>query len=143
MKKILFSILLICFCIPAFSGALSSAINEAEESGCKDLKGKIEDLNNQLIALENEYEEKCVIDGTSDEVVEEEETGDLKCDDGTEPDENGCCTGETYTNMGRQGYNCCKSENECFPPLKEVKSVVERSDAKPQRRKSSGSRIRQ
>ena len=143
MKKILFSILLICFCIPAFSGALSSDINEAEESGCKDLKSKIEDLNDQLIALENEYEEKCVIDGTSDYDVENEETGELKCADGNEPDNNGCCAGEVYTNMGKDGYNCCPEEGECYPPLKAGKTVVERPDPKTQRRKSSGSRIRQ
>lgn len=42
-----------------------------------------------------------------------------KCLDGTDPDKNGCCTGEVYTNMGDLGYNCCPREGgDCFPPIK-------------------------
>ena len=43
----------------------------------------------------------------------------VKCDDGTRPDSNGCCTGEIYTDMGEQGFNCCpESGEDCFPPIK-------------------------
>ncbi len=47
------------------------------------------------------------------------ETADvLLCLDGTEPDANGCCTGEIYTDMGDQGFNCCpESGGDCFPPM--------------------------
>lgn len=42
----------------------------------------------------------------------------LKCDDGTSPDADGCCTGETFTDMGEDGWNCCPdSGGDCFPPL--------------------------
>ena len=40
------------------------------------------------------------------------------CPDGTEPDFNGCCTGEVYTDLGAAGFNCCPvSGGDCFPPL--------------------------
>ncbi|MBP3545429.1 MAG: hypothetical protein J6J82_03945 [Alphaproteobacteria bacterium] len=42
-----------------------------------------------------------------------------KCLDGTNPDKNGCCAGEVYTDMGDLGYNCCpESGGDCFPPIK-------------------------
>jgi len=42
----------------------------------------------------------------------------LTCDDGSAPDANGCCTGETYTDMGEQGFNCCPDTGgDCFPPI--------------------------
>lgn len=42
----------------------------------------------------------------------------LTCEDGTLPDANGCCTGETYTDMGEQGFNCCpEGGGDCFPPI--------------------------
>lgn len=41
------------------------------------------------------------------------------CDDGSKPDKNGCCKGEKYTDLGAQGFNCCKSDGvTCFPPIK-------------------------
>ncbi|MDR0967283.1 MAG: hypothetical protein LBL75_00395, partial [Rickettsiales bacterium] len=45
-------------------------------------------------------------------------TSALTCEDGALPDLNGCCTGEVYTDMGDQGFNCCPSSGgDCFPPL--------------------------
>ncbi len=42
----------------------------------------------------------------------------ITCPDGTNPDGNGCCTGETYTDMGEQGFNCCPAGGgDCFPPI--------------------------
>ncbi len=42
----------------------------------------------------------------------------LTCEDGTPPDEYGCCAGEVYTDMGDQGFNCCPSSGgDCFPPI--------------------------
>lgn len=42
----------------------------------------------------------------------------LLCLDGTAPDANGCCTGEIYTDMGEQGFNCCpETGGDCFPPM--------------------------
>ncbi len=45
-------------------------------------------------------------------------TETLLCLDNTEPDANGCCTGEIYTDMGEQGFNCCpETGGDCFPPM--------------------------
>ena len=34
------------------------------------------------------------------------------------PDENGCCPGETYKDLGDLGFNCCTENDEhCFPPM--------------------------
>lgn len=42
----------------------------------------------------------------------------ITCDDGNAPDANGCCTGETYTDMGEAGFNCCPDAGgDCFPPI--------------------------
>ena len=42
----------------------------------------------------------------------------VTCDDGGAPDANGCCAGETYTDMGDAGFNCCPdSGGDCFPPI--------------------------
>ncbi|MCQ2562204.1 MAG: hypothetical protein MJ158_01130 [Alphaproteobacteria bacterium] len=60
--------------------------------------------------VENPWETKAA------PVAPAEET--LTCEDGSNPDANGCCTGETYTDMGDQGFNCCPdSGGDCFPPL--------------------------
>ncbi len=45
-------------------------------------------------------------------------TNVITCDDGLAPDQYGCCTGEIYTDMGEQGFNCCpQSGGDCFPPI--------------------------
>ena len=39
----------------------------------------------------------------------------VSCDN---PDANGCCPGENYTDLGDLGFNCCTENNEkCFPPI--------------------------
>ncbi len=41
------------------------------------------------------------------------------CDNGEEPDKNGCCAGEEYTDMGAMGFNCCPPDGkDCFLPIK-------------------------
>lgn len=41
------------------------------------------------------------------------------CSGEVEPDKNGCCPGEVYTNMADLGYNCCpEGGGDCYPPLK-------------------------
>ncbi len=48
-----------------------------------------------------------------------EEVPVITCEDGNVPDTNGCCTGEIYTDMGEQGFNCCpETGGDCFPPIK-------------------------
>lgn len=46
------------------------------------------------------------------------DTSVVSCDGGMAPDANGCCPGETYTDMGEQGFNCCPDAGgDCFPPI--------------------------
>jgi len=46
-----------------------------------------------------------------------EPVGSVNCD-GQAPDQYGCCPGETYTDMGDMGFNCCPDTGgDCFPPL--------------------------
>ena len=58
---------------------------------------------------------------TQDVFVSENTADDTKnslCNDGSAPDANGCCTGETYTDMGENGFNCCPDDGgDCFPPM--------------------------
>lgn len=52
------------------------------------------------------------------EKQEEQAATIITCEDGTNPDANGCCTGEIYTDMGDQGFNCCpETGGDCFPPI--------------------------
>lgn len=50
--------------------------------------------------------------------AQQQNTSVITCDGGANPDVNGCCPGETYTDMGDQGFNCCpNSGGDCFPPI--------------------------
>lgn len=41
------------------------------------------------------------------------------CDDGAAPNADGCCAGETFTDLGDLGFNCCQADGTtCFPPMK-------------------------
>ncbi len=41
------------------------------------------------------------------------------CNDGSKPDSNGCCPGETYTDLGDLGFNCCpEGDGDCYPPIR-------------------------
>lgn len=45
-------------------------------------------------------------------------SGEMQCKDGVNPDVHGCCPGETYTDMGAEGFNCCPDAGgDCFPPI--------------------------
>ena len=50
--------------------------------------------------------------------VPAEDSTVVTCGNGVNPDANGCCPGETYTDMGDQGFNCCPDAGgDCFPPI--------------------------
>lgn len=52
----------------------------------------------------------------SEEKQDTKKTTGTTCD---KPNENGCCPGETYTDMGDLGFNCCQDDGvTCFPPMK-------------------------
>ena len=41
------------------------------------------------------------------------------CGDGTKPNRYGCCTDETFRDMGNAQFACCpKTGGDCFPPIK-------------------------
>lgn len=65
---------------------------------------------NDTNIIKNPFEKSSSVPAT-------ESVGSLDCD-GAAPDANGCCPGETYTDMGDQGFNCCPAGGgDCFPPL--------------------------
>ena len=40
------------------------------------------------------------------------------CKGDAKPDSNGCCPGETYTDMDELGFACCPIDGgDCFPPI--------------------------
>lgn len=61
-------------------------------------------------SIQNPFQTAKVEEDTAQSVI--------TCEDGTTPDANGCCTGETFTDMGDQGFNCCPDTGgDCFPPI--------------------------
>lgn len=52
----------------------------------------------------------------AEEIAENIEKG--LCGDGTKPNKFGCCTGETFKDLGNATFGCCKADSEeCFPPM--------------------------
>ncbi len=111
-----------------------------QRMSCNDIKQEIDALNAmeelededvlQLEKLQSDYRAKCMKRATGrstgrarvkvtevKETVEEGASSDTAtaCDN---PDKNGCCPGEKYTDLGDLGWNCCTANNEkCFPPM--------------------------
>ncbi|MDR2412962.1 MAG: TrbI/VirB10 family protein [Rickettsiales bacterium] len=74
-----------------------------------------EDYNKNVLGLE--YKDDGTIKNPFQKEAAPVATG-ITCEDGTKPDPNGCCTGETYTDMGEDGFNCCPAgSGDCFPPI--------------------------
>ncbi|MDR0741198.1 MAG: hypothetical protein LBF28_00285 [Rickettsiales bacterium] len=92
----------------AAQGAVSTTNNGTAEQQKK--------YNEQVLGLT--YNEDNIIQNPFQKLPVETPPAGLTCEDGTTPDANGCCTGETYTDMGEQGFNCCPAAGgDCFPPL--------------------------
>jgi len=73
--------------------------------------------NTEVLGLKYDDNNNIINPWTSQNDTIAEEV--LTCDDGSDPDMNGCCVGETYTDMGEAGFNCCPdSGGDCFPPIK-------------------------
>ncbi len=71
--------------------------------------------NEQILGLE--YTDDGVLKNPFEKTTAEEYNGIL-CDDGSKPNSNGCCTGETLTDMGGGEMACCPdSGGDCFPPF--------------------------
>ena len=78
---------------------------------------QIKAYNTDILGLKYDEEDNIINpwEKPNNPIVEEEV---LTCDDGSAPDMNGCCAGETYTDMGEAGFNCCPdSGGDCFPPI--------------------------
>ena len=74
------------------------------------------EYNTEVLGLQ--YDDEDNIINPFSKTVNSAQEEVLTCDDGKEPDENGCCTGETFTDMGEDGWNCCPDiGGDCFPPL--------------------------
>ena len=87
------------------NGLVYTGDEEQTKAYNQDILGLTYDENDNII---NPWEKQ------NNAVVEEA----LTCDDGNAPDANGCCAGETYTDMGEAGFNCCPDTGgDCFPPI--------------------------
>ena len=72
--------------------------------------------NTEVLGLK--YDDEGYIKNPFEKPANTVEQDVLTCEDGNAPDENGCCAGETYTDMGEDGWNCCPdSGGDCFPPI--------------------------
>lgn len=73
--------------------------------------------NTEVLGLQ--YDDEGYVKNPFAKPAETVESQDiLTCDDGLAPDANGCCPGETFTDMGEDGWNCCPdSGGDCFPPI--------------------------
>lgn len=113
---------------------------------CTDIKQEMDSLNARIDELDDtdvarldvlkaDYRSKCMQKGSGRRTIPKRkvassvvadvpdvavaaESGDVNsgCD---VPDENGCCPGEIYKDLGDAGFNCCTENDEhCFPPMK-------------------------
>lgn len=74
--------------------------------------------NENVLGMQYADEDKTTLVNPFLTLPKEEAPATITCEDGTNPDANGCCTGEIYTDMGDQGFNCCpESGGDCFPPI--------------------------
>lgn len=113
MKKIFIAFITLMICNPLLAAGLAETINSVNE--CCSLKNRIEDLENQLKQAKREYNKKCVFD----ENHVKTECAQPKCNDGSIPDINGCCTEEVYEYVNDFGtFLCCsKDGGDCRPPV--------------------------
>ncbi len=107
----------------AINNARQAAIyqNQQDANNSNSIASKNTDTksyNENVLGLK--YNEDGSIQNPFQAAKKEEDTAQavITCEDGTAPDANGCCTGEIYTDMGEQGFNCCpETGGDCFPPI--------------------------
>jgi len=119
---------LVFYCQSSQYQAINNAKQEALWENQKDSSNKnsiaskekgSQTYNEQVLGLEYDSETGAIKNPfESDKSSNAPAENVLMCLDGTPPDANGCCTGEIYTDMGEQGFNCCpESGGDCFPPM--------------------------
>ena len=111
---------------------VKSVLNEylgKRQDLCAELKSDIDMmLNNdasdaEIAPLQNQYDADCTEIDKSESVVVDAETAARNvssglCEDGSKPNQFGCCTGETFTDMGNLVFACCPDDGgTCYPPI--------------------------
>ena len=118
----------------AINNAKQSVYNQSEKQKAEDKYGYAEydhktnkltqdgteeqkkDYNTKVLGLE--YDDEGYVKNPFAKPANTVEQDVLTCDDNLPPDANGCCPGETFTDMGEDGWNCCPdSGGDCFPPI--------------------------
>ncbi len=104
----------------AINNAKQDAIYQNQQDTFKDTAGNVgsQQYNENILGLE--YDENKVIKNPYEKpnAPAENAAPVITCEDGNLPDANGCCVGETFTDMGEQGFNCCPAGGgDCFPPI--------------------------
>ena len=96
---------------------------------CDELKTDIDSLTKngastaELEPLQNQYDADCEEIDKSETVEVDEETAARNvasglCEDGSKPNQFGCCEGETFTDMGNLVFACCPDDGgTCYPPI--------------------------
>ncbi len=111
-----------------------------KKSNCDKLNSEIEKLekddskSDMLASMRGVYEMDCTEKSGAATAVATEKTDEQwaaeydanlaagLCGDGTKPNKYGCCTDETFKDMGNLVFACCpKSGGDCFPPITSVK----------------------
>ena len=105
----------------AINNAKQQAVfeNQQEQMQQNTPKGSVE-YNTQVLGLEYNSDGtiKNPFKKETPAPAQQQNTSVITCEGGANPDSNGCCPGETYTDMGEQGFNCCPNTGgDCFPPI--------------------------
>ena len=106
----------------AINNARQQAVFENQQQQGAALRSDTETYNTQVLGLEynndgsikNPFKKETPVNTPAPQQT----SSVVTCDGGANPDANGCCPGETYTDMGDQGFNCCPDAGgDCFPPI--------------------------
>lgn len=125
-------------CLPVLLSVVATAhaADVAQRMSCADIKTQVDTLGardnlsddeaKQLSDLKTKYRRDCVKRAAGGRGAQ----SGAPCD---APDEHGCCPGETYTDMGVAGFNCCPPDGGmCFTPMV-VNTDAPTTDAAPQK----------
>lgn len=101
---------------------------------CDNLAANITTLKNNAVSddelkpLQNQYDADCTDIDKSATVDVDPETAALNmaaglCPDGGAPNKFGCCTGETFKDLGNLTFGCCSDDGECHAPLSDGNAI--------------------
>ena len=110
----------------AKNNAKQQVYSASQQEAYQETYGTADDRNAEQTKAYNEqvlgltYNDEGVIENPFNQpsTPVEEAPAQIMCDGNIAPDQNGCCPGEIYTDMGDQGFNCCpEGGGDCFPPI--------------------------